>query len=119
MSTLAARNCRGKSPYAGSAIGYGRRMALSDRDLKFFRPLWLRVAITVALAAWCALEIILSHDQLWIGVTGFGVAYCLYNFFWKWPKTLPVTEAAASGPAAGAIAAPPETAPTAEPPAQP
>jgi hypothetical protein len=79
-------------------------MALSDRDLKFFRPLWLRVGITAGLAVWCGLEAILSHDQLWIGVTGFGVAYCLYNFFWRWPKTLP----AAALPAE--IAAAPEAA---------
>lgn len=88
-------------------------MALNESDLKFFRPLWLRAAITAGLAVWCGLEIVLSHDQLWIGITGFGVAYCLYNFFWKWPKQMP-----AAAPAPGeAVAAAPETiAPPAEPP---
>jgi len=92
-------------------------MALSERDLKFFRPLWLRVGLTALLAAWCAIEIIYSHDQLWIGVTAFGVVYCLYNFFWKWPRDLPTAAAPASATATEAIA-PPVEAPATEPPKQ-
>ena len=78
-------------------------MALKENDLRFFRPLWLRIAITAALAVWCALEIIFTHETLWIGITAAGVAYCLYNFFWKWPKDLPPL-AAPAGTAAPAAA---------------
>lgn len=97
-------------------------MALNANDLKFFGPLWRRVAITAALAVWCALELILSHDQMWIGITGFGVAYCLYNFFWKWPKTLPGSVALPETTPPIAADAGPSTAssvPAAEPPKEP
>jgi hypothetical protein len=103
-------------------MGYVADMALNERDLKFFRPLWLRVAITAALAVWCALEIIFTHEQLWIAITGFGVAYCLYNFFWKWPKVLPTLAApAGAAPAGEAVPPTPEAGTPAapEPPAQP
>lgn len=97
-------------------------MALNERDLKFFRPLWLRIGITAALAIWCALEITFTHEQLWIGITGVGVAYCLYNFFWKWPKTLPAAAAPAGAtPPSGEALAPPAESAAApvEPPKQP
>ena len=64
-------------------------MARNQRDLDFFRPLWRRIAVTAVLAVWCVGEIVLSHDQFWIAITGFGVLYCLYTYFWKWPKDLP------------------------------
>jgi hypothetical protein len=98
---------------------YARGMALNDRDLKFFRPLWLRVALTAGLAVWCGLEAVLSHDQLWIGVTGFGVAYCLYNFFWKWPKSLPDSALPSAAGAAEVSAPTPETPPAGDPAKQP
>lgn len=88
---------------------YAGGMALKENDYKFFRPLWLRIAITAALAIWCALEIVFTHEQLWIGITGVGVIYCLYNFFWKWPKDLP--SAAAAGPVSAADAPAPPDAP--------
>ena len=69
-------------------------MAPKQRDMEFFRPLWRRVAVTAVLAVWCGLEILLSHDQFWIAITGFGVLYCLYTYFWKWPKDLPAGEVA-------------------------
>jgi hypothetical protein len=97
-------------------------MALKENDIRFFRPLWLRIALTVALAIWCALEIIFTHEQLWIGITGFGLAYCLYNFFWKWPKDLPPLAApAGAAPAADSVAPPSDTAAPAahEPPPHP
>lgn len=91
-------------------------MALKENDIRFFRPLWLRIGLTVALAIWCALEIIFTHEQLWIGITGFGLAYCLYNFFWKWPKDLPPLAApAGAAPAADSVAPPSDTAAPAAP----
>jgi hypothetical protein len=99
---------------------YAGGMALKENDIRFFRPLWLRIALTAALAIWCALEIIFSHEQLWIGITGFGTAYCLWNFFWKWPKDLPPLAAAGTAPAPETIAPPADApaAPAAEPPHQ-
>ena len=101
---------------------YAVTMALKENDIRFFRPLWLRVAITAGLAVWCALEIVFSHEQLWIGITGFGVAYCLYNFFWMWPKDLPPLAApAGTAPATTDVIAPADApaTPTGEPTKEP
>lgn len=83
-------------------------MALNENDLRFFRPLWIRILVTAVVAGWCLSEIVFSHDQLWIGLTGFGVVYCLYNFFWKFPRSGPA-------PATDAVAAPADTPPADEP----
>lgn len=89
-------------------------MALNDRDVQFFRPLWRRVAVTAVLGVWCGLEVILSHDQFWIGITGFGVLYCLYTYFWKWPKDVPAV-ATTAAPATDTVAPPAETNPPKQP----
>ena len=96
-----------------------RAMALTERDVSFFRPLWIRILITAVLAAWCLGEVVLSHDQLWIGVTAFGVAYCVYNFFWKFPKTAAALPPPASGTPTATEMTPPAEAPAPEPPKQP
>lgn len=54
---------------------------MNQKDARFFRPLWIRVLLTAALAIWCGIEIVFSHDQLWIGITAIGVVYCIWNFF--------------------------------------
>ena len=78
-------------------------MAMNERDAKFFRPLWIRVGLTAALAVWFVLETVFSHDQLWMGITAIGVIYCVWNFFLSW-KDAPVapasTETAAVTPPA-------------------
>jgi hypothetical protein len=63
---------------------------MNERDAKFFRPLWIRVGLTAALVVWFALEAIFTHDQLWMGITAFGVVYCVWNFFLRW-KDVPAT----------------------------
>jgi len=82
---------------------------MNERDAKFFRPLWIRIGLTVGLAAWFVGETLLSHDQLWMGITAIGTVYCVWNFFLKFPKDVPASPAAATG----------ETSPPVEPPKQP
>jgi len=83
-------------------------VAMNERDAKFFRPLWIRVLVTGIVAAWFVLEVVFSHDQLWMGVTAVGVVYCVWNFFLRFPKELPVETSPA-------VPAPPAE----EPPKQP
>lgn len=82
---------------------------MNERDTNFFRPLWIRVLVTAVVAVWFVLEAVFSHDQLWMGITGVGVAYCVWNFFLRFPKDAP----------AEASVVPPAPAPTNEPPKQP
>jgi hypothetical protein len=88
---------------------------MKENELKFFRPLWIRVLVTGILVVWCELEIALSHDQVWIGITGFGVAYSVWNLFLKFPKTFAETPAAVTVPAEPAALVPSDP----EPPKQP
>lgn len=76
--------------------------AMNERDAKFFRPLWIRVLVTAVCAVWFVLEAVFSHDQLWMGITAVGVVYCVWNFFLRFPKDVPVagTPAAVSTPSA-------------------
>ena len=36
---------------------------MNERDVNFFRPLWIRVLVTAIVAVWFALEAVFSHDQ--------------------------------------------------------
>ncbi len=78
---------RGSSPYAVAVLRYAAPM--NERDAKFFRPLWIRVGVTGVLVVWFALETLLSHDNMWITITGIGIAYCVWNFFLRFPKETP------------------------------
>ena len=71
---------------------------MNEKDAKFFRPLWIRVAVTGVLVAWFAVEATFSHDQLWMGVTAVGVVYCVWNFFLRFPKSFPADVAAPTPP---------------------
>ena len=62
---------------------------LSERDTSFFRPLWIRLLVTAICAGWFGLEVLYSHDQLWMGLTGIATVYCVWNFFIKFPKATP------------------------------
>ena len=76
-------------------------VAMNERDAKFFRPLWIRILVTGLVAAWFVLEVVFSHDQLWMGITGVGVVYCVWNFFLRFPKDAPAeTHSAVSAPPA-------------------
>ena len=67
------------------------RMAMTPRDADFFRPLWRRVVVTVIVGAWFCYESFISKDQLWITITAVGLAYCVWNFFLRFPKDPPAT----------------------------
>ena len=71
---------------------------MNERDAKFFRPLWIRILVTGLVAVWFVLEVVFSHDQLWMGITAIGVVYCVWNFFLRFPKQAPA-EATAAAPA--------------------
>ena len=59
---------------------------MNERDAAFFRPLWRRVLVTAILVLWFGYETFFSHDTLWIAISGAGLAYCIWNFFLKFPK---------------------------------
>ena len=81
---------------------------MNERDTKFFRPLWLRLLLTAICVVWFVLEAVFSHDPLWMTITGGAIAYCVWNFFLRFPKAAP------------AVAAPDAPAPPpANPPTQP
>lgn len=61
-------------------------MILKQGDLIWFRPLWRRVGITAFIALWCAWEWLGNKDQFWGSLTGFALAYSLYNFFYAFPR---------------------------------
>ncbi|HZY51462.1 MAG TPA: hypothetical protein VFE64_16960 [Devosia sp.] len=71
---------------------------MNERDTNFFRPLWIRVLVTGIVAVWFVLEAVLSHDQLWMGITAVGVVYCVWNFFLRFPKDAPAAPAASDEP---------------------
>lgn len=79
-------------------------MAMNQRDADFFRPLWRRVVVTTVVGAWFCYESFFSRDQLWITITAVGLAYCVWNFFLRFPKDPPgstgggTPTAAPSGP---------------------
>jgi hypothetical protein len=75
-------------------------MALKQSDADWFRPLWRRVVVTAVVAAWCGYEVVVSHEQLWIAITGVALVYCVWNFFLRFPKSAPpVPPADPPGPA--------------------
>jgi hypothetical protein len=64
-------------------------MAMNQKDADFFRPLWRRILVTTVVAAWFCYESFFSKDQLWITITAIGTAYCVWNFFLRFPKDPP------------------------------
>ena len=61
-------------------------MALGQNDVKWFRSLWLRVTIAVALAIWLVMELVWSQDMFWATMVGVVLAYYLYNYIYAFPK---------------------------------
>jgi hypothetical protein len=59
---------------------------MKESEINWFRPLWRRVLVTAVCAVWLGFELIVSHEQLWMIISGAGLAYCLWNFFLKFPK---------------------------------
>ncbi len=61
-------------------------MALKENDLKWFRPMWRRVAVAVFLALWLGWELLFTQDMFWAVLVGAALAYVGWNFFYKFPK---------------------------------
>ncbi|SMQ62900.1 hypothetical protein SAMN06295905_0735 [Devosia lucknowensis] len=61
-------------------------MALKENDLKWFRPLWRRVAVAVFLALWLGWELLYTQDMFWAFLVGAALAYVAWNFFYTFPK---------------------------------
>ncbi|MCP8882495.1 hypothetical protein NIM87_03205 [Devosia sp. XJ19-1] len=61
-------------------------MALKENDLKWFRPLWRRVAVAVFLALWLGWELFYTQDMFWAFLVGAALAYVAWNFFYTFPK---------------------------------
>lgn len=61
-------------------------MALKENDLKWFQPLWRRVAVAVFLALWLGWELLYTQDMFWAFLVGAALAYVGWNFFYTFPK---------------------------------
>ncbi len=72
---------------------------MKANDYTFFQPLWRRVAVTAVVALWFGYESLFSHEQMWIGITGVALVYCVWNFFLKFPKDVPAATPAVPPPA--------------------
>ncbi|WP_297108269.1 DUF3329 domain-containing protein [uncultured Devosia sp.] len=64
-------------------------MALKENDLKWFRPLWRRVAVAVFLLLWLGWELFFTRDSFWALLVGAALAYVAWNFFYAFPKEQP------------------------------
>jgi hypothetical protein len=60
--------------------------AMKASDVNWFRPLWRRVVVTGIVAVWSLWEWLGTRDQLWGIVTIGLLLYCLYAFFYAFPK---------------------------------
>lgn len=60
-------------------------MKLTDQQHPFYKPLWRRVAIVAAIAAWFAYEAIFVGEPFWLAISGGVLAYGLWTFLWNWP----------------------------------
>ncbi|MGQ0486126.1 MAG: hypothetical protein ACT4SY_12345 [Hyphomicrobiales bacterium] len=61
-------------------------MKIIDQQHPFYKPLWRRVAIVAAVAAWFGYEAIFTRDPLWLAVSGGILAYAAWTLLWTWPK---------------------------------
>lgn len=64
-------------------------MVLNNNDVKWFRPLWRRVAATGFLALWLGWEVFFMGDTFWIIIIGAAFVFALYTLFYAFPKEQP------------------------------
>ncbi len=60
-------------------------MFKNEQKHPFYKPLWRRVAVVVAVALWLAFELYQGSSGLWIAIAGGMLAYAVYTFFITWP----------------------------------
>lgn len=64
-------------------------MAMKENDLKWFRPLWRRVAVAAFLSIWLCWELFFTKDMFWSLLVAAALAYVGWNFFYAFPKESP------------------------------
>jgi hypothetical protein len=58
---------------------------MQERDRVFFQPLWRRIVLVIAVAAWSAWE--WSHGESFWGTLTAGVtAYCIWTYLIAFPS---------------------------------
>ncbi|WP_237153297.1 DUF3329 domain-containing protein [Oryzibacter oryziterrae] len=60
-------------------------MKIVDVDHPFYRPLWRRVVLVVALGVWTAIETFVFRDSTWMIITGALFVYAALLFLVRWP----------------------------------
>ena len=60
---------------------------MNEKDTNWFRPLWIRIAVTAVCVGWFAWEVLYTHDQLFMALAAAAIGYCVWNLFLKFPKT--------------------------------
>ena len=58
---------------------------IDPRDIKWFGPIWRRIAIVAALVAWSAMEW-LNGEQFWVMMTLAVLAYAVWKLFLDFPN---------------------------------
>lgn len=61
-------------------------MFKNEQQHPFYKPLWRRVAIVAAVAAWLVFELWQANSSLWIAISGGMFVYAVYTFLITWPK---------------------------------
>lgn len=58
---------------------------IDPRDIKWFGPIWRRIALAAVVAAWCVWEWF-GGDQLWAMMTTAVLAYLIWKLFINFPN---------------------------------
>jgi hypothetical protein len=65
---------------------------MKDEELKWFRPLWLRLLVTGLVAVWFGWEALFTRDPMWMLITGAALAYAVWNLFIKFDEKIGKTD---------------------------
>ena len=57
-----------------------------EQSSPFYRPLWVRLAITAFVIGWFAVETY-NGNSFWSAIAALMVGYAIWTFFLTWPKT--------------------------------
>jgi hypothetical protein len=58
---------------------------IDPRDIKWFGPLWRRIALAAVMAVWCVFEY-LGGDQFWFFMTVVVLLYIIWKLFISFPS---------------------------------
>jgi hypothetical protein len=70
---------------------------MTDNELEWFRPLWLRIIVAALVAAWFGWEVLVSRDTLWMLITGAALAYAVWSLFIAYKEPPPKGGATGTG----------------------